>query len=1199
MNDTLSLSVCALVFATTAWAAPHELKQPSPEEVALIEQAAPSKAAATPKKARKVLVVNQCEGFVHSSIPYGAKAFEILGRKTGAFTTVVVNDLSILEKPEFDTFDAIVMNNTTLRLPLLADADEAREAQAERRFVDFVRNGKGLVGVHAATDCLYKWPAYGELLGGYFNGHPWNEDVRVRLEDPAHPLLAGFKGLDFTVADEIYEFRDYSRDTLRVLLSLDVKKTNMAKDKIKRTDSDFAVAWIREAGRGRVFYFSLGHRHEIFWTPPILKCYLDGIQYALGDLPADAKPSARLTMKELEASREAAFGPSMENMLAELATYRLGVNDSVAKQVDAFVDGHLRDTPANRDTLSKGLVKVAADPQATPDGRALACRKLSLVGADNAVPALAKLLDDPALSNWARYALARMPGLAVDEALAGALARTKGQDRLAVAALTGTRRVGSAIPALAGLAAAGGDAALAAAAALGQIGGKEAVNSLTHLQGTTKGATRAAVDRALLACADSEREKSRSSGAAEVYARLSGPETAEPIRASAFYGKNLSAGSAGAEAAVRALKGADAELAKAGARLIRDLSDKGVVAAAAAALPEMPEANRIMAVAALADRGDRAAQEGVLKLVASESEGVRLAALQALESLGDRRAVKAVMTVATTPEMDKASCKAASKALSAMNGPGVDQEILAEMRAAAVQVKTEYAKVLGARKTRRALADLLAAARDSDSALAGEARSSISLIAQPDDLPALVALLTDTADAGGLRELERILVKVAKTAADEKLKTGAVLKGLKREIPVNARGALLMALGKMEAASSLPVLLAASKEGDPAVRRAAFKAIADNWPNAEPLQALREASRHDPDEECRVLALSGYARLLTLPSALPVKDKLKLYREALDLAKGTKEKRVLIEGLGALVHKDALAFVMPFMKDSSVSKDAFQAALSMTKGLNGGAMVLTGSVSGGELHALDNDPKTRWTTGASMKGGEWFMVDLGYEDEIRTIFLDAGPTGSDQPRGYEVTVSLDGKSWGVPVLKGEDPKKRAFTINLPPTYGRYVKIVQTGANGSFWSINEIRVNGVPDNRTYPPLDRASWQVTAFNASKSQDPKNAIDGDRTKRWGTGGAMKPGDWFAVDLGGVRTVHAVVMDAAKSGSDYPREYQIFTSLDGAEWYGPVGMGSGAGALTTASVLPTQARHVKIVQTGSTENNWWSIYDLQVLGE
>jgi hypothetical protein len=152
------------------------------------------------------------------------------------------------------------------------------------------------VGVHAATDCFYQWPAYGALIGGYFNGHPWQTDeVAIRNEAPGHPLTAMFGREPFRVTDEIYQFKaPYTRARLRVLLSLDPARTDMNKPGIQRHDSDFAVSWIRNYGRGRVFYCSLGHRHEVFWNPLVLRHYLAGVQFALGDLPANAVPSSQL-----------------------------------------------------------------------------------------------------------------------------------------------------------------------------------------------------------------------------------------------------------------------------------------------------------------------------------------------------------------------------------------------------------------------------------------------------------------------------------------------------------------------------------------------------------------------------------------------------------------------------------------------------------------------------------------------------------------------------------------------------------------------------------------------------------------------------------------------------------------------------------------------------------------------------------------
>jgi type 1 glutamine amidotransferase len=101
--------------------------------------------------------------------------------------------------------------------------------------------------------------------------------------------------------DEICQFtKPYSRDNVRVLLSLDTKKTNMGVPWIKRDDNDFALAWVRQEGKGRVFYCSLGHRTELYWDPKLLQFYLADVQFRTGDLDAPAKPQAR-------ASKE--FGP--------------------------------------------------------------------------------------------------------------------------------------------------------------------------------------------------------------------------------------------------------------------------------------------------------------------------------------------------------------------------------------------------------------------------------------------------------------------------------------------------------------------------------------------------------------------------------------------------------------------------------------------------------------------------------------------------------------------------------------------------------------------------------------------------------------------------------------------------------------------------------------------------------------------------
>lgn len=113
----------------------------------------------------------------------------------------------------------------------------------------------------------------------------------IRLEEPDHPLLRSFTAASFAHSDEIFVFRDFSRQKVRVLLSLDTASTDMNKPGVTK-DQDVPLAWIRRYGEGRVFYSALGHQKDVYWRSPILKHYLSGIQFALGDLKADATPSS-------------------------------------------------------------------------------------------------------------------------------------------------------------------------------------------------------------------------------------------------------------------------------------------------------------------------------------------------------------------------------------------------------------------------------------------------------------------------------------------------------------------------------------------------------------------------------------------------------------------------------------------------------------------------------------------------------------------------------------------------------------------------------------------------------------------------------------------------------------------------------------------------------------------------------------------
>jgi len=147
------------------------------------------------------------------------------------------------------------------------------------------------VAYHFAHSGNKNWPEFRELLGAKGAGHPWDCEVGIKIDEPDHPLNAAFGGKDFRLSEEIFQFVDpYSRDKLRVLISIDTAQTNMAVKGLVRTDGDYALAWVKAYGKGRVFYTSLGHRTRLYWNPMILRFYLDGIQFVMGDLEAPMEP---------------------------------------------------------------------------------------------------------------------------------------------------------------------------------------------------------------------------------------------------------------------------------------------------------------------------------------------------------------------------------------------------------------------------------------------------------------------------------------------------------------------------------------------------------------------------------------------------------------------------------------------------------------------------------------------------------------------------------------------------------------------------------------------------------------------------------------------------------------------------------------------------------------------------------------------
>jgi len=193
-------------------------------------------------------------GYRHDVIPLSNAVLTQLGSNSGIFEVTATEDTSEFSTENLKRY-AAVMFYTTGELPMSGAQKTA--------LLDFVRSGGGFLGVHSATDTFYAWPDYLELVGGYFNGHPWHQAVTIEVVDPNDSLVA-FLGNSLQVEDEIYQISDFDYRGSRVLLRLDPSSVDLSKTGVHQRFYGWPLAWKRFYGQGRVFYTALGHEPSVW-----------------------------------------------------------------------------------------------------------------------------------------------------------------------------------------------------------------------------------------------------------------------------------------------------------------------------------------------------------------------------------------------------------------------------------------------------------------------------------------------------------------------------------------------------------------------------------------------------------------------------------------------------------------------------------------------------------------------------------------------------------------------------------------------------------------------------------------------------------------------------------------------------------------------------------------------------------------------
>ena len=965
-------------------------------------------------------------------------------------------------KPNFSKYDVVVCNYT---------GDEWSKGTQED-LEKYMSAGGGLVIYHAADNAFPKWKEWNEMIAvGGWGGRNEKSGPMVRYRDGQmvfdnspgsggshgpqhayqlvtrngdHPITVGLPEKWMHAPDELYS-------TLRgPAKNMTLLATAYADPKQRGTGENEPMLFTVKYGKGRVFHTTLGHDTGQLKSVGFIVTFLRGTEWAASgqvtqtEVPADFPTADRVSLRtKTYAELPAGYGK-------EIVGWDFGKD---RKAIAAIEEDIRKAMPGRMLEIEAAMVKAMKNSKTKYAGKQFVCRMLRRIGTAQSVPALASLLSDKEMSHMARFALQDMPCSEAGDALIKALGEVKGDLKIGIVGSLGLRGEERAAEQIAPLMKSD-DKMMAQAA----------IKALSHFSNRVTGMALVETELpedlemlrndAILMCTDTMLGKGEVDFAAGIYERMTTAEYPTFIRIAAYRGLVKARKQEAVPTIVGLLKDKDIDLQRAAGKFIVEMEGTEATKAFASQLGTLSPSTQVILISALESRNDKAATAAITEVIKSSgSEEVRVAAIRAIATLGDASSVKLLAVLCVD---NSAVGKEAGNSLRRLKGDGVSDAMVETIASRGKSdVRVALIDVVVARRDNEALATLLKVAKDGDADVRKAAYKAIGTLGGAGEFDDMVAMLVSVKGNSERAAIERSVSTMA-GRLDEKSAAGVIANLRKADSDAKAR--LVGILPRLGGSDALDAIRYQVRRGTGDVKKAAIRAMAE-WSDPAPLADLMEIAKTESDLSTHVIALRGYIKLASQPANRASSDTVKLLADAIDAAKRPDEKKAVLAVLPKYAGDDAMKIIEACQKDNALKREADFAAKKIKEAIVNKKLSATASRENNNAkNALDGNKGSRWTTGRSMKPGDWFTIDLGVEDAVSKITLDTTSSGNDYPRGYEVYTSFDNGNWGKPVLVGKGTKPITVLEFDKPIKTRYIRIVQTGSSDSWhWSIHTLSI----------------------------------------------------------------------------------------------------------------------------------------------
>ncbi len=1103
----------------------------SDAQVKMTAEAAPKKLHVKPKKVRNFLVWSRTDGFRHTEgIPAFNELMKVLvARSDGMWKVKFSEDVKDFEMDSLKKYDCVIINNCTGRFFMSfkderekmsgeeRKADEAANIKYRDNLIKYVQEGGGIMGMHAACDAMdckdnsnkeEKFPAYPVMMGGRFAGHPWgagNSAVTVLVEDPTHPTLSGlWENNEFKIQDEIYTFIEaygYDRDKQRILLSLDFDRSpkdggaDPMKDTSRKT-KDFGLSWVKQFGKGRIFYGAFGHRLDVYWrNPKICEMYMRGLQYASGDLSADATPLGIEAMKKAQSAANVNAVKSLRDI--DYGGKREPIEVPFFKTYQA-----ISESAEVASQIEKICVSELMEKQGTNRYRKLLSELLQVTGANSTAKEVGEII--------ARDCVDKDPkSRFYTESLFISLARSKDKDAVAVLKKLASNKVDyiardavmalsyhkdpSILEFLKGKFAAANKAgdmrmAWAAVSAMPRLGTVNVLPALIEIYNTAKNPI----------------VKTQAGELVFAYGSLN--------KAALEKFTNVISADKSATKGLRTL--AAIELVKKGKVtedvITQDLisvlaNDKSLKIPQGLSLATLPEELKAEMIFALIKRGEGI--EEILK-VEPKSAGTALAVTEAISKFGIEDAIAKAVSFAPLYKDNREMRHAAFA-----------------MAAARIKNRLQKYTTLSEKLEGKEREFMKATIAELDSSSASDFIFGI-----------IKGDASETAKAAAFDSLKNAVLKNSEVFVKTAALYNTLPDGLKRP-----------AMGLMVTCSR--------RFCDDKMVAAATKLFDTAKTPAEKTQFMRFASANNSDAGVKMclhvfkakMQKAALAELAKWNNATALEPLVELDKS---LKKPEERKAVqatiitILANSGLSEHAAADYIIKNAVQKSDAKKVEKLRRMNMSNfkmedlpnGIKG-----TCYRNSGELRAaFDGNIGSRWSSGESRKPGQWIQFELPKVKILSEIHLNSKGSAGDITLNPKLYVGENLDDFDEVKCEMKNDNGNIILKFKEPTKVKMVRIENNGEAGNWWSIHEIQFVNHPS--VY--LEGMKKVGNGISASSCSDAnvKDAFDGNIDTRWSTNASREPGQWIMMAFDKPRTVSEIALILGSSTGDRVLKPTVF---------------------------------------------------------